>query len=240
MKNILITLFLGTFLLTSCMKDNFEGPNASFFGAIIDEKTNEYVETDLQNGSTIEAYELGYEDPVAQKWVIKNNGEFRNNLVFANDYDLYLRNGNFYPQEFKSFKIKKGENEHNFIVKPYLRILDESITYDKTAKKIIAKFKLEGGNGDEKVKNVRLYAFSDMHVGEAVKFDVKNSSDKIEGINTVVDPSYQYELSIDLDKNPSLFKSGRNYFFRIGALANIDNVGTIRHNYAPYVKITLE
>lgn len=240
MKNLFLTLFVSTFLLTSCMKDNFDGPNASFFGAIVDEKTNEYVETDLLNGSTIEAYELGYDDPVAQIWVIKNNGEFRNNLVFANDYDLFLRNGNFYAQEFKSFKINPGENMHNFIVKPYLRILDESITYDKAAKKIVAKFKLEGGNGDEKVKNVRLYAFSDMYVGEAIKFDVKNSSDRIEGINKVVDPAYEYELTIDLDKNTSLFKNGRDYFFRIGALANIDNVGTIRHNYAPYVKITLE
>lgn len=239
MKTIFIKSLIVLLSLSSCMKDNFEGPNASFYGAIIDKKTNEYVETDLQNGSKIEAYELGYEDPVAQTWVIKNSGEFRNNLVFANDYDLYLRNCNFYPQEYKSYKIKPGNNECFFYVTPFIRILNPNIVYDKNNSKIVATFNLEGGEGTEKVQNIRLYAFSDMHVGEAVKFDVKESNDRAD-INKVVDSSVNYELSIDLDKNTSLFKKGRDYYFRIGALADVDGVGTIRHNYATCVKITID
>lgn len=78
-----------------------------------------------------------------------------------------------------------------------------------------------------------------MHVGDPVKFDVKYSADRKENINKQIDSNEQYELSIDLAKNASIFKPGRDYFFRIGALASVKNVGTIRHNYAHYVKISL-
>jgi hypothetical protein len=46
-------------------------------------------------------------------------------------------------------------------------------------------------------------------------------------------------LTIDLAANANLFPAGRDYFFRVGALADLAGVGTIRHNYAPIVKITL-
>lgn len=224
-------------LLSSCEKDSFAGPNAQFYGSIRDIKTGEPVETDLQNGATIEAYELGYENPSAQTWVIKNNGEFRNNLVFSNKYDLYLRNANFYPLEFKSFEIKPGDNEYNFEVEPYIRIKSPTITHSQD--KIVATFSLEGGRDNTSVKNIRLYAFSDIHVGEAIKFDIQSSNDKIENANEIMTSSKQYELSIDLGNNANLFKTGRSYYFRIGAVANISNVGTVRYNYAPAVKISL-
>ena len=57
-------------------------------------------------------------------------------------------------------------------------------------------------------------------------------------INEIIDPSKQYELSINLEKNTNLFKAGRSYYFRIGAIASLDDVGTVRHNYAPAVKIS--
>lgn len=226
-------------LLASCEKDNFEGPNAQLFGSIKDAKTGELVETELQNGSVIEVFELGYENPVSQKWLIKNNGEFRNDLVFANKYDIYLRNCNFYQQEFKAFEIRSGANEYHFEVVPYIRVRNANITFDKTNNKVVATFSLEGGKPEVQVKNVRLYAFSDMHVGEAVKFDVKNSTDRKENINQVIDPATVYTLEIDLGKNSNLFKAGRDYFFRIGALANLSGQGTVRHNFAPYIKLSI-
>lgn len=240
MKTKIIFLIQSLFcllLLSSCEKDNLAGPDAQFYGSIRDIKTYELVETDLLNGATIEAYELGYENPSAQIWVIKNNGEFRNNLVFSNKYDLYLRNANFYPLEFKSFEIKPGDNEYNFEVEPYIRIKSPTITHNQN--RIVATFSLEGGRDNTIVKSIRLYAFSDMHVGEAIKFDIQSSSDKKENINEIITPSKQYELSIELEKNSNLFKAGRSYYFRIGAMASINDVGTIRHNYAPIVKISL-
>lgn len=239
MKKSLLILLQSIIMFSSCVKDNFDGPNARFFGSIRDKVTGDLVETDLINGSTIDAYELGFDDPISQKWVIMEDGNFRNNLVFANDYDLFLRNGNFYPVEERSFKIKAGDNEHHFQVIPFIRVVNSSIQHDKSGQKIVAKFNLQAGKDEVIVKNVRLYAFSDMHVGDPVKFDVKYSADRKENINKQIDSNEQYELSIDLAKNASIFKPDRDYFFRIGALASVKNVGTIRHNYAHYVKISL-
>lgn len=104
------------------------------------------------NGSTIDAYELGFDDPISQKWVIMEDGNFRNNLVFANDYDLFLRNGNFYPVEERSFKIKAGDNEHHFQVIPFIRVVNSSIQHDKSGQKIVAKFNLQAGKDEVIVK----------------------------------------------------------------------------------------
>lgn len=54
-----------------------------------------------------------------------------------------------------------------------------------------------------------------------------------------IDPEAIYTLSIDLAANASVFSVHRNYYFRVGAKASQAGVGTIRSNYAPYVKIAL-
>lgn len=242
MARTIYSLFTGlllTALLASCEIDNFDRPDAEFFGAIKDSVGGTLVETELINGSVIQAYELGYPTQVAQNWVIKNNGEFRNNLVFPGKYDIFFRNGNFFPYTISGLEIKPGQNQRDFLVVPYLRIKNSSITHDKAANKIVATFTLEAGKPNVKAKAVRLYAFSDIYVGEYVKFNTAGTGfTQSFNPSKVIDTS-TYTLSIDLAANTNFFKAGRNYYFRIGALADVAGVGTIRHNYAPNVKITL-
>lgn len=233
----LITSVLLAMMLSSCVIDNYDGPDASFYGGIIDEKTGELVETDLINGSTIRAFELGFENPSAQTWLIKNSGEFRNDLVFAATYDLELINGNFYPINVDNFEISSGENEHNFMVTPYIRIKDVSINHQ--GNEIVATFRLEAGNPEVKVSSVRLYSFTDMHVGSQINFSTSGDN-----YQQTFSPSKEiddtvYSLSINLDENSDDFQYSRNYFFRIGAMADVSGVGTVRHNYAPHVVIPL-
>lgn len=242
MKRIVNVITLLSFLLpllVSCEIDNYEGPNASFSGTIKDAVTGEPVETDLQNGSAIRAYELGWPTLTAQTWVIKNTGEFQNDMVFAADYNFEFINCNFYPFTIDNYTIKKGKNTHNFEVTPYIRVKNASITHDKAANKIIATFTLEGGKPEVLVNSIRLYAFTDMHVGEQVKFDTKGEGFKEDFSPGKAIDATQYTLSIDLNENANLFKYNRNYYFRIGALASVPGVGTIRHNYAPMVVIAL-
>lgn len=224
----------------SCEIDNYDGPDAKFYGGIIDDVTGQLVETDIQNGSAIRAYELGFPTPTAQTWVIKQNGEFRNDLVFAAHYKIEFINGNFYPLTVDDLEIKKGNNEHDFVVTPYIRIKDLDIAYDAAAKKVNATFKLEAGKPEVKVKGIRLYAFTDMYVGEQVKFATAGSNYKKDfSTAATIDNNTTYTLSIDLNENATLFKYSRNYYFRVGAMASVSGVGTIRHNYAPLVKINI-
>lgn len=238
-KYIFIAVLALSAGLSSCEIDNFDGPNATFSGAIRDSLDGNLVEQDLVNGSAIEAVELGYESEVFQRWVIKNSGEFENRLVFANRYDFYLRNGNFFPYTIENHEIKAGDNTHDFNVVPFLRIRNLNINHDAAGNKVVATFNVDAGKPQAKLKSIRLYAFTDVYVGEFVKFNTVGS-EFAQVFPTAKDvDATTYTLTIDLAANPTLFTAGRNYYFRVGALAQVPNVGTIRHNYAPYVKISL-
>ncbi len=244
MKNILFLPFIVIAALalstSSCMKDDFPGPDAQVSGAIRDSVGNGLVEQDIQTGSQIEVWEQGFATPVAQYWVIKNNGEYRNNLVFSNDYMIYMRNGNYFPYTISSVKINPGQNNIDFLVVPYIRVKNATITHNKSTNKIEASFTLEGGKPVVKLKSIQLYAFSDMYVGAFIKYATAgNGFSQTFNPTVAINPATTYTLSIDLNANTTLFKTGRNYYFRIGALADVSGVGTIRTNYAPYVKISL-
>jgi hypothetical protein len=237
--NILLLIPYFLVVLLSCEIDNYEGPNASFSGIIRDIETGEGVGTDILNGSTIRAYELGWETLTAQTWVIKNTGEYQNDMVFAAHYNLEFINGNFFPFTIENFEIKKGKNQHDFEVTPYIRIKDSDISYDNANNRIVATFKLQAGKTEVKLSSIRLYAFTDIYVGEQVKFDLKGNNFR-QTFNPVVEiDETSYTLSIDLKENADLFEYSRNYYFRVGALANLSHVGTIRYNYSPLVRIAL-
>lgn len=243
MKNTIYISFLVACLamaVTSCEIDDFPGPDAQVFGAIIDSLDGALVEQDIQTGSQIEVQELGFPTLVSQFWVIKNNGEYRNNLVFSNDYDIYMRNGNFFPYTLREVSITPGENEIDFRVVPYIRVKNCIITRDQANNRIVATFTLEAGKPIVKVKSIRLYAFSDQYVGEYIKFATTGTGFSQTFSPTIaINPATTYTLSIDLAANSTLIKPGRSYFFRVGAMADVAGVGTIRTNYAPNVKITL-
>ena len=240
MKKVLLVAASVLFLLTSCKLDNYDGPNAKVHGRILDAKTVELVGTDIQNGSQLMVYEQGYAAAEThsngQTWVIKNTGEYRNDLVFAARYEVIFQNGNFYG--FSDYMdVKKGDNEIDWKVTPYLRVKDCTIT--KSGNTVTAKFKLEGGKGDESIDEIRLFAFSDIWVGNYVKFAIEGGTD-VAKPDEVVNPSKEYTLTIDTQKNKTFFKySGKNYYFRVGAKANVSGAGTIRHNYSDLVTIQL-
>lgn len=249
MKKTLYILSLFTsFVLfaTSCQKDNYPYPNAQVFGAIRDSISGGLIETDLNSGSQIGAYEQGYATPVIRNWVVKQNGEYRNNLVFANTYNFVFQSCNFFPKTITGLEIKAGENPIDFQVIPFIRLKNVSITYDAAANKINATFSIEGGKPTVKVAKVSLYAFTDIYVGEYVKKTLTATATAIPtqslaGAAQTINPATVYSLSIDLTQaaNVAVFAIHRNYYFRVGAMGIQTGVGTIRTNYAPYVVIPL-
>lgn len=239
MKKILLLVSCCLFALTSCEVDNYDGPDASIHGSILDEATGELVGTDIQNGSAIIVREQGFTNPADQSWAIMNTGEYRNNMVFAATYDVRFENGNFYPFAIKDFVVKGGDNTYDFKVTPYIRVKNPSIT--KNGNTITATFSLEGGKPEVKVKEVQLFAFSDQWVGNSVKFGLGDAGSHIGKFapSVAVNPATTYTLTIDLEAHADVFKYNKNYYFRIGALADVSGVGTVRHNYASLVVIKL-
>lgn len=229
-------------MLGSCEIDNYEGPNASIYGRIIDAQTKDLVGTELENGSSIRVFEHGFATPTAQTWYIMNSGEYRNNMVFAATYDVEFTNGNFYPFKVPDFVVKPGDNNHDFEVTPYLRVKNTKIVYDESNQKVTATFSVEGGKPEVKLSELRLFAFTDQYVGNNVKFDLKNTVSKflIRNPTPAVIDNTVFTLTIDLNENKDFFKFERNYYFRVGALGNVANVGTVRHNYSPLISFKVK
>lgn len=236
MKKIFLLLSCASMLFASCKVDNYDMPDSQVYGSFLDEKTGELVGTDIENGNSIIVVEQGYENPSNQYWAVKNTGEYRNNFVFSATYDIRFENCNFYPFSQSDVKIHKGENKIDFTVTPFIRVLNPSI--EKNGNTITAKFRLEAGKPEVKLSSVQLFAFSDMWVGNNVKYTLTGGTDKESFDGASIDSSKEYTLTIDVNANKNSFKyTGKNYYFRIGALASVSGVGTVRHNYSPLVKI---
>jgi hypothetical protein len=229
-------------MTVSCEIDNYDGPDASITGSFLDSATGELVGTDITNGNSIGVYELGWPTEAKQTWNIDNSGVYTNNTVFAANYRIEFTSCNFYPFIVNDFVVKKGANTYDFNVTPYLRIVNPVITFDATTNIVKATFSLEAGGTDVKLNEIRLFAFTDKWVGNYVKFAITSGTSykKAPGaVSATVNPSTQFELTIDVAANPTLFKNTRDYYFRIGALATVPNVGTIRHNYSPLVTLNI-
>lgn len=241
-KNRLIVIFIPClfFALISCEPDNYDGPNAQVYGSIRDASTGELVETELINGNVIRTYEQGFVVEQRRNWLIKNSGEYRNDLVFAGDYRYELHECNFYPEE-GMFTLTEGENNIDFDVTPYIRIIDPSI--QKSGEEIIATFSLEAGGQEVTLSEIRLFAFSDSYVGNFTQYELENSNDGEQFSPPVeIDESTTYTLTIDLSADENFFPYAKNYYFRIGALAtvtDVENSGLVKFNYSPYVVIPL-
>ena len=148
-------------LITSCEKDNFDGPDATFSGEIRDKKTGELIPQEISDGSRIYYIEQGWENPSVQNMVIKKDGTFNNSLMFSGNYKIILNRGNFVAQDTIDMKIHPGDNFKVFEVVPYLRIIEPEIQLKDRV--VTAKFKLEQVTSN-KVYRVSLFAYSHIDV----------------------------------------------------------------------------
>lgn len=252
-----ILLFaLAVLMLSACDMfriDNYPGPDATLKGSILDEVTGELVETELNSGSRFQFQDLGEEfNPGLQARVINYTGEYQDKLFFSGEYMLNFNACNFYPFIVDKLVVKPGENVVDFKVKPYIRVKNVSIT--KVGNEIVATFKLQAGNPEVRLSNIRLFAATDVHVGEGVTAHNPDTPGADEpqfqrsfSPAIVIDEATTHELRFDLTKtrNNAFFKIKKNYYLRVGAMASVPNpssvtgesVGTIRRNYASYVVI---
>lgn len=205
---------------TSCSwfkLDNQEGWNASIEGKIIDSVTGEPVQAEQGNPLTV--YELGWDNEVPQNWAIKNNGTYKNALVFAGKYRMNTINANYVADPVE-FTVNKGNNTVDFRVTPFLRISDVNITYDAAGKKINATCTVEPAFPADKVNligEVRLCVYTDRFV----KYSYNNCSKDPGAVKKNLNPEKQtVSLSVDtqLAANVQEFQYTRPHYIRISAI----------------------
>lgn len=217
-------LLVAAVSFTGCMKDNFQGPDAQIFGKVIDAETGELIQQDLTRGSMIIYNEHGWENPEDQKMNFKVDGTYRNNLMFSGVYDFFFEETNFViPEKMCDVRIKKGKNELDFKVIPYIRVSEVDIRSE--GDKIKATFSITP-TGDFNVNQVGLFGHPDFIVGY-YSSDVRATQD--------VKASFKGEkrtYSLEIDSKE--FKNKGDCWFRVGAIADVPNA---KYNYAPAVCI---
>jgi hypothetical protein len=231
MKKILITCLISWFCvsLNSCKKDNFDGPDATFFGELRDKKTGELIPQEISDGSRVYFIEMGWgENPPVQNMVIKKDGTFNNSMMFSGNYKIIMNRGNYTPLDTLDYIIKKGRNFHAFEVNPYLRILEPEVYLD--GRKIVSRFKLEQVTSN---KVYRISLFAHPHIDVSSKLSVVN---KTFNVDRQVSDGEAFEIAINLDENSSTLVSGKSYYFRIGAQSHGNET---KYNYAASVKIDI-
>ncbi len=254
MKKLLYIL-AALLMASSCAffeMDNYEGPDATVTGRIIDAKTGENVPVECKYGnffggaymgSPTEGYfsviEKGWDAEAAQYWHIKYDGTYTNTMVYSGEYDISATANNFYPVEKKGLKFEKGDNTLDWEVTPYARIIDPKV--ELVGGKFVATFKCELGDASKAntIYDAKLLCYPDAFVGiycNNCGMDPGATSKAI-----VADGKTVNTLTIDpantLNYNQFKYKN-REHFFRIAVCAEGPGHNTGRHyNYCPTIKI---
>ena len=155
MKRIISIISCALLLSTavSCdwfVLDNQEGWNAKVQGKIIDTITGQPVQS--EQGRSITVVEKGWDTEANQSWHIKNDGTYRNDLVFAGEYVMNTMSGaNFYADP-QSFTLNKGDNTVDFKVTPFVTISNASVSVE--GGKIKATCKVKANFPTDKINNI--------------------------------------------------------------------------------------
>lgn len=113
----------------SCELDNYVAPEGCIYGEIIDSGTGEAMPLPVEgnNGAVINLMEVGTGATLAQSFYAKQDGSFRNAMVFKGPYTV-TADGPFKMSE--AYDVEIGDETHlTMYAVPYSRI-DASVTTD--------------------------------------------------------------------------------------------------------------
>jgi hypothetical protein len=208
-----------TFAVSSCSwfkLDNMDGWDASVEGQIVDAATNQPIQFE-QGLSTITVVQKEKKSEANQAWNVKNNGSYKNALVFSGKYVMDTKTSNFIA-EAQDFELTKGENKVTFKATPYVRI--ENVDFKMENGKIKAVCKVSSPVAQaNNIGDVRLCIAPDRFV----RFSNNNAANDPGSIfkDAKVDGSSEIVLYIDpaLPANAAEFQYDMPHYVRIGAVA---------------------
>lgn len=242
---ILLQIFACLFL-SSCELDNYDAPDSSIFGKIIDQDGDALQSDASAQGVTITYIEQGdFTSPVKQALRLKTDGTYRNDAVFSGTYNIVIRDANFVNTDtLKNYIIKPGQNELDFTVQPYVTITN--LNLEKVGNKVVAKFKLKTlGNNATRVERIQLFAYLDRIVGFGAKFTTVPANAGLLVLNKAPGINDEFTLELDLSTQGNTFSkypTSTQFWFRVGALvvkADASAGSNPKWNYSVPVQIAV-
>ena len=243
-----------TFGLASCSMfkyDVLDGPNAQINGRLLDVKTGEKIGVETYTTSSGSAgimtvIEQGWDAEAEQGWMVRFDGMYTNNLIFAGDYVFSTKRLPCYEPSNNSFTVKPGKNRMDISLLPFCRILNPQIRYDASSKKVIATFSVEVTDPAKanQVTNVALCGNTQLFVGcnsqNMIASDSKkNPNARMKNVN----PGETITLEIDSTQpeNAELFRYKQDRYFRIAAMASGNGYNANNYyNFSPIFKMSAD
>ena len=213
--------------LSACALDNYQAPDSQFFGKVIDEVTNEPIQQDLIAGSAVEFIELKYEYPSIRGIRFQTDGTFRENNIFAGEYEVQALRGNFFVTEKDTIEIK-GATEYTFRTLPYIRIKDVELSFDEIKGEVTAEFTLDQ-IAEDPVEEICLIADRNPNLSYYLQRIMVSKK-----VNADVQQDQKFKLTLSTER----MDSGKDYYFRVAA--KIANIPQAKHNYSVPVKMNID
>ncbi|MDR0413691.1 MAG: DUF3823 domain-containing protein [Dysgonamonadaceae bacterium] len=209
-KRILILYLFTAILVLSCEIDNYNEPDGTLTGQVIDAMTGKPLSTEQPQGFRIRCEEISWSDtPTAQFFWGKADGTFNNTKLFAGKYRITPVEGAFVMPDPKEVNIRSGATTTvDFTVTPYISFSNVSIV--KEGNTVRATFTLTRNVATAALQDYRVFAtVATPYVGTQL-FD----NDISTSATNIGESDLEVPVSVLLPEN---FVSGKTYYIRIGA-----------------------
>ena len=233
------------FICSSCLNDNYDGPNANFHGKIIDVETGEPVQSEQPNGFQIRFTEVSWgTNAQAQSFWGMQDGSFNWDYLFGYEGSKYqgspYKVATYVVEPFdgafdledgkKTIEVKPGQRiSVEFKVSPFIRI--ES-SYELNGTDLTVKYKMKRSEKKSSTK----YKAAGVIVSSRTKFlSASNNVGGKEDEFSKMLSSLQLGSYKDGKELTSTVKldAGKQYWMTVGGCLQ----GTDRWNYTPIVEI---
>lgn len=245
--------------------DNFDGPDAQISGRLLDAETGDLIGIeaatsmgiDWSTWSTYTTVDVGslvvleqgwIEDKQnpGQDWLVRFDGQYRNNLIFAGDYKFTCKKLPCYEPADSSFTVKKGANKMDLELLPYCRIVDPVFSVTKNFageySKLVVKFKVELTDPTKAntVANVAFCANTQMFVGANYQ-NLAKGDGGAKKKNVAAGSTITLEIDMKNTSNADLFRYSRERYLRVGAMANGNGYNSNNlYNFSKIYKISAD
>ena len=212
-------------LIASCQIDNYDAPNATVTGQVIDNATGKPIITEPY-GFRIKMYETSWSDNPTPRYIAgKVDGTFNDNSYFEGTYVSTAVDGAFVVSDPQTIQVKsKNSTTVNFNVNPFIRFDNVSIVKDgSTVKAVFTLTKF--------VATARPIDYAVIANAKTPYFGMSDNQVS-SGRITLTEADFGVSKEIVL----SGFTAGKTYHVRIAAYC--ENA-TGRYNYTDVVKIQM-
>lgn len=236
-KLILIAISLVfVFGITSCMMeiDEYDAPNQTLSGSIIDINTGEPIQTEQGSGIRIRMEETSWSDnPEPIYFWVKQDGTFQNTKVFGGTYAVTPVDGPYFPVEGKTVEVD-GNATVDFEVEPFLNI--EITDLEQDGGDVAVSFTIFRSTEAFKITDARIFVSNMQYVGNNSFLNNKSGQTLTPAVNFTNDPD-ETVLETTHTLNVVGLEGGRDYYLRVGARTD-DDVQK-RYNYSGVELITV-